>query len=166
VADVRTGAPWPGGPLVVDLDRLGGLSLDDLEALERRTEVSIGAVSGACEGPALATALAVDLLVAAPGATFGRPGDWSDVVIRRGTGVAGRKVTAYLALTGRTIDAELARTWGIVSRIADEPLAAAATLADEIAARSPRAVATILRQAHGGAAADYTETRLTGRITR
>jgi enoyl-CoA hydratase/carnithine racemase len=73
---------------------------------------------------------------------------------------------AYLALTGRTIDAELARTWGIVSRIADEPLAAAAALADEIAARSPRAVATILRQAHWGAAADYTETRFTGRLTR
>lgn len=166
MAEVRTAAPWPRGPLVVDLDGLVGLSLDDLEALERRPEASIGAVSGACEGPALAAAMAVDLVVAAPGATFGRPGDWSDVVIRRGTGISGRKVTAYLAMTGRTIDAELALTWGLVSRVADEPLAAAATLAEEIGARSPRAVATILRQAHRGAAADYTETRLTGRITR
>lgn len=166
MADVRMSAPWPGGPLVVDLDQLGGVSLDDLESLERRTEVSIGAVSGACEGQALAAALAVDLVVAAPGATFGRAGDWSDIVVRRGTGVAGRKVMAYLALSGRTIDAGLARTWGIVSSLSDEPLAAAAALADEIAARSPRAVATILRQAHRGAAADYTETRLTGRITR
>lgn len=166
MAEVRTGAPWPADAVVVDLNRLDVVTIADLEALERRSSVTIGAVAGLCEGPALATALAVDLLVAAPGATFGRAGDWADVVIRRGTGIAGRKVAAYLALTGRTIDAELARTWGIVSRIADDPLATAATLADEITARSPRAVATILRQAHRGGAADYVETRLTGRIRR
>lgn len=166
MAEVRAGAPWPEGALVVDLDRIEAVTIADLEALERRTSVTIGAVTGSCEGPALAAALAVDLLVAGPDATFGRAGDWADVVIRRGTGIAGRKVAAYLALTERTIGAELARTWGIVSRIAEDPLAAAAQLADEIDARSPRAVATILRQAHRGAAADYVETRLTGRVRR
>lgn len=165
MAEVCSAAPWPDGPLVVDLDRLGTISLADLEALERRSTVVVGSVAGACEGPALAAALAVDLLVAGPGATFGCAGDWSDIVIRRGTGIAGRKVTAYLTMTGRTIDAELARTWGIVSRIAGDPLASAAALAGEIAAKSPRAVSTILRQAHRGAALDYTETRFTGRIT-
>lgn len=164
MAEVRTGSPWPEGPLVVDLDRLAGATIADLEALERRTSVTIGAVSAPCTGPALAAAFAVDLLVAGPGATFGRAGCWADVVIRRCTGIAGRKVAAYLTLTQRTIDAELARTWGIVSRVADEPVATALAVADEIDARSPQAVATILRQAHRGAAADYVETRLTGRV--
>ena len=58
-------------------------------------------------------------------------------------------------MTRRTIDAELAHTWGIVSRVSDDPLADAVAMADELATRSPRAVATILRQAHAGAAADY-----------
>lgn len=165
MAEIRHAPPWQDGALVLDLDRVGGLALDDLEALERRREVSIGAVSGACTGVRLAAALAVDLLVAAPGATFGRPGDWSDVVVRRGAGIAGRKAIGYLAMTERTIGAELARTWGIVSRVEDDPLAAAAALADAIAARSPRAVATIRAQAHAGAAADYLETRCTGRVT-
>jgi enoyl-CoA hydratase/carnithine racemase len=73
---------------------------------------------------------------------------------------------AYLTMTGRTIDAELACLWGIVSRVSDDPLATAVALADEVAARSPRAVATILRQAHAGAAADYAQTPFTGRVSR
>lgn len=162
MAELAARPPWPEGPLVVDLDRLADVSLDDLEALERRGAVSVGAVSGRCEGPALAAALAVDLLVAAPGAALGRPGEWANVVVRRGAGIAGRKVAAYLALTERLVAAEQARTWGIVSRVADDPLAAAAALADEIGSRSPRAVRTILRQAHRGAAADYAQARLTG----
>ena len=164
--EVERRHPWPAGTLVVDLDGMQSVSIADLEALERRSSASIGVIVGECEGPALAAALAVDLLVASPQATFGRAGAWADVVIRRGAGIAGRKVAAYLALTERTIDAELARTWGIVSRVADDPAVTAAALADEIEARSPRAVATILRQAHRGAAGDYVETRLTGRLRR
>jgi enoyl-CoA hydratase/carnithine racemase len=166
VADVRNAPPWPDAAFVLALDALAPPALAELEALERRQAPVIGAVAGACEGAALAAAFAVDLLVAAPGATFGRAGEWTDLVVRRGAGIAGRKVVAYLTTTQRTIDAELARTWGIVSRVADDPVAAATALADELAARSPRAVATILRQAHRGAAADYAETPFTGRITR
>jgi enoyl-CoA hydratase/carnithine racemase len=163
VAEICHGAPWPGAAFVLDLDRLDGARLGDLEELERRPTVVVGAVAGACEGVALAAALAVDLLVAGPQARFGRAGDWSDLVIRRGAGIAGRKVMAYLTMTNRTIDAELAHTWGIVSRVSDDPLATAAALADELATRSPRAVATILRQAHAGAAADYAARSLAAR---
>ena len=155
MAEICHGAPWPGVAFVLDLDRLDGARLGDLEELERRPTVVVGAVAGVCEGAALAAALAVDLLVAGPHATFGRAGDWSDLVIRRGAGIAGRKVMAYLTMTRRTIDAELAHTWGIVSRVSNDPLADAVAMADELATRSPRAVATILRQAHAGTAADY-----------
>jgi enoyl-CoA hydratase/carnithine racemase len=155
VAEVCYGAPWPVASFVLDLDRFDGARLGELEELERRPTVVVGAVAGVCEGAALAAAFAVDLLVAGPRARFGRAGDSSDIVVRRGAGIAGRKVVAYLTMTSRTIDAELAQTWGIVSRLSDDPLAAAVALADELATRSPRAVATILRQAHAGAAADY-----------
>jgi enoyl-CoA hydratase/carnithine racemase len=163
VAEIVAAPPWPPGPIVVDLDRIGDVSAADLEALEARGEVTVGAVSGCCEGAALAAALAVDLLVAAPTASFGRAGAWSDLVVRRGTGIAGRKVAAYLSVTQRLVSAEQARVWGIVSRVDGEPAAAAAALADEVGARSARAVRTILRQAHRGATADYVQTRLTAR---
>ncbi|MCZ7526656.1 MAG: enoyl-CoA hydratase-related protein [Acidimicrobiia bacterium] len=161
-AELVTGPPWPEGTLVVDLDRLGPVTLEDLAGLERRDEASVGVVRGRCEGAALAVAVAVDLLVATPGATFGRAGDWVDVVVRRGTGIVGRKAAAYLTMTGRAVDADLARRWGLVSLVADDPGAAATGLAEEVAARSPVAVATILRQAHRGAAREYTDARLTG----
>lgn len=162
MAEVVTTPPWPCAAMVLDLDRLGVLSPADLARLESRTTVSVAAVAGRCEGRALAAALATDLLFSGPEATFGHPGSWTDVVIRRGVGVAGRRVMAYLAMTPRTIDAELARRWGIVSEVAERPVEAALALADAISLRSPTAVATILRQCHRGAGRDYIDTLLTG----
>ena len=72
--EVERRHPWPAGTLVVDLDGMQSVSIADLEALERRSSASIGVIVGECEGPALAAALAVDLLVASPQATFGRAG--------------------------------------------------------------------------------------------
>lgn len=164
MGDVVVGPPWPDGPIVVDLDGLRDVTLADVAALERRREVSVGAVAGPCEGAALAAACAVDLLVAGPAATFGSPGPWADLVVRRGTGIAGRRVAAYLAMSRRTIAVDLARTWGVVTWIAPDPVAAAWELAERVAARSPVAVATILREAHHGAASDYTMAAVTGRV--
>ncbi|MFC1825395.1 hypothetical protein ACFL9T_22000 [Thermodesulfobacteriota bacterium] len=156
--------PWPPEPMVLLLDELSDLTLDDLSALDQRFILSVGAVRGTCDGSALAAALAVDLLVAAPDAVFGRPGKWADIVIRRGTGIAGRKVMAYLTMTNRTIDAALAGKWGIVTSIAGDPVEAALGLAGKIAGRSQVAVATILRQCRLGTAKDYIDTRLTGAV--
>ena len=69
-----TQAPWPPEPMVLLLDEISDLTLDDLSALDQRYILSVGAVRGTCEGSALAAALAVDLLIAAPDAAFGRPG--------------------------------------------------------------------------------------------
>ena len=164
MGDVIDRPPWPDGPVVVDLDRLGDVTLADVAALERRREVSVGAVAGPCEGAALAAAFAVDLLVAGPAATFGLPGPWADIVVRRGSGIAGRRVAAYLAMSRRTIAADLARTWGVVTTIAPDPVAESMALAERVAAHSPVAVATILREAHHGAASDYTMAAVTGRV--
>lgn len=160
--ELVTRPPWPDGSFVVDLDALGPLALHDLAALERRSIPSVAVIRGRCEGAALAVACATDLLVAGPDASFGRPGAWTDVVVRRGTGIMGRKSSAYLTMTDRCVGAIVARRWGLVSRIDDDPVAAALETAEVMGARSPVAVATVLHQAHRGAAADYILTGLTG----
>ncbi len=150
-----TGPPWPSDPFLVDLDRLGALTLVDLASLERGQAPCVGVIRGPCEGSALAAALAVDLLVAGPLSSFGKPGRWADVVVRRGSGVIGRKAAAYLTMTQRSIDAWLGARWGLVSQVADDPERSAREILERIAARSAVAVATIRAQAHRGAVADY-----------
>ncbi|MFQ5516890.1 MAG: hypothetical protein ACE5E8_04885 [Acidimicrobiia bacterium] len=162
MAERMTGPPWPQGPFVLDLDHLDRMSMASLASLESRSSVSIGATAGRCEGQALAAAMAVDLLVAGPHATFGHPGTWANAVIRRGTWIGGRKVMAYLSMTDRVIDAALAVRWGLVTAMADDPTAEASALAGEIARRSTVAVATIVGQAHRGASADYARAGVTG----
>jgi enoyl-CoA hydratase/carnithine racemase len=162
MAELVTGPAWPPRPFVVDLDRLGPLTPADLASLESLDSVSVGVATGLCSGPALAAAFAVDLLVAGAGASFGRPGIWTDLMIRRGKGISGRKVMAYLAMTGRSIDSATALRWGLVNLISDDPADEAQRLADQIAQRSAVAVAAILAQARRGAAADYVRSGVTG----
>lgn len=158
-ASIVTGPPWPDGPSIIDLDALvrhGVVTLADLARLEMHTAPSIGIARGACTGAALATAMAVDFLVAGPQATFGDPGSWVDIVVRRGVGIIGRKAVAYLAMSGRSIDADLAHLWGLVTNVSPEPTEEAASLLGRLSERSGLAVATILTQAHRGSRADYT----------
>jgi enoyl-CoA hydratase/carnithine racemase len=143
-------------PVIIELDSAEG-SVGDLAAIEHRPNVSIGVVTGRCEGFGLAMAMAVDLVVAAPGATFGRPGPWASVLVRRGPGIMGRRAVGYLVMTDRVIEAETALHWGLVSHLADDPSREAAEILAGVATRSAIAVRTILRQAHRGAAAHYAE---------
>jgi enoyl-CoA hydratase/carnithine racemase len=155
--------PWPDAPMVLLLDDIGDVSLDDLSALEQRKFVTVAAVHGSCTGVRLAAALVVDLLMASPKATFGLPGNWTDIAIRRGKGIAGRRIIAYLSMTRRLIDAERARKLGIVTAVQENPTESARKLAEQISARSPVAVETILKQCHRGAARDYIDARFTGK---
>jgi enoyl-CoA hydratase/carnithine racemase len=155
--------PWPDAPMVLLLDELGDVSLEDLCALEQRKFVTIAVVCGKCTGVRLAAALAADLLAASPSSVFGLPGDWTDIIIRRGKGIAGRKMIAYLAMTRRFIDAQRARQLGIVTIIQENPVKGARKLSEQISVRSPVAVETILKQCHRGAARDYIDTRFTGK---
>jgi enoyl-CoA hydratase/carnithine racemase len=155
--------PWPDAPMVLLLDDLGDINLEDLSALEQRKFATVAAVHGRCTGVRLATALAVDLLAASPKADFGHPGYWTDIIIRRGKGIAGRKIIAYLSMTRRLIDAQRARQLGIVTAIHDNPVEGAMLLAEQISTRSPIAVETILKQCHREAAKDYIDTRFTGK---
>lgn len=126
------------------LDELGA-ALRELAALPCPV---IAAINGAAFGGGLEVALACDLRIAAEGAPMGLvetrlgiiPGAGGTQRLARLIGVARAK---ELIFTGRRFDAAAARGWGIVQHVVPpgELEAAAARLAEEIAASGPLAVA-------------------------
>ncbi len=105
----------------------------------------IAAIHGACFGGGLQIALGADIRIAAPDARLSimevRLGLIPDMGITRALPrLVGIDLAKELTFTGRVVSGEEAGRLGLVTRVADEPLAAARELADEIAARSPDAV--------------------------
>jgi enoyl-CoA hydratase/carnithine racemase len=105
----------------------------------------IAAIHGNCLGAGLQIALAADIRIAAPGATLGvmeaRWGLIPDMAITRTLPrLVGADVARELIYTARTLTGAQAASLGLVTRTADDPLAAANELADLIATRSPDAV--------------------------
>jgi enoyl-CoA hydratase/carnithine racemase len=98
----------------------------------------------AVNGPALAggfdLAVLCDLRVAGPEATFAHPEvRFGDVVYGPLHDLVGGAVARDLCFTGRTVDAAEALRLGLVREVADDPLAAALAVADQVAA-NPRDV--------------------------
>ena len=105
----------------------------------------IAAVHGNCFGGGLQIALGADIRVAAPDARLSvmevKWGLVPDMSITRTLPRLVRiDVAKELTFTGRVFDGTEAAQLGIVTRVADDPLAAARELAAEIAGRSPDAV--------------------------
>lgn len=105
----------------------------------------IAAIHGACFGGGLQIALATDIRVAAPDARLSvmeiRWGLIPDMSITRTLPRLVRSdIARELTYTGRVLDGEEAHRLGLVTRLAEEPLGAALSLAAEIAERSPDAV--------------------------
>ena len=115
-------------------------------AIARLPVVTIVAVQGAAVAGGFELALACDLRVAGPKARFWLPETRLGLLPSAGgTTRLGRLVGASRAkeviLGGRTLDAEAAREWGIVHRIAEDPRAEALRWAKEVAERDPVALA-------------------------
>lgn len=141
-----------------DLDAVGELDDRDAEAFARRGQhtaraiaeaesVVIAGIDGSARGGGLELALACDLRVATPEATFGEPGvtfglfgTWGGTV--RLPRVLGLGEAMDLALSGRVVDSEEALRMGLISRIVNDPAAVAA----EIAGNDPRAMAVTKRR--------------------
>ncbi|HEY6525098.1 MAG TPA: crotonase/enoyl-CoA hydratase family protein [Solirubrobacteraceae bacterium] len=105
----------------------------------------IAAVHGTCFGGGLQIALAADVRIAAPDTRlsvmevkWGLVPDMS--ITRTLPRLVGIDVAKELTFTGRVFDGEEAARLGVVTRVADDPAAAARELAAQIAARSPHAV--------------------------
>ena len=105
----------------------------------------IAALHGNCFGGGLQIALGADIRIAAPSTRlsvmevkWGLVPDMS--ITRTLPRLVGIDVAKELTFTGRVFDGAEAAALGVVTRVADDPLAAAHELAAEIAARSPDAV--------------------------
>jgi enoyl-CoA hydratase/carnithine racemase len=105
----------------------------------------IAAVHGNCFGGGLQIALGADIRIAAPDARLSvmevKWGLIPDMAITRALPrLVPIDVAKELTFTGRVIDGAEAARLGVVTRAADDPLAAARALAAEVADRSPDAV--------------------------
>jgi enoyl-CoA hydratase/carnithine racemase len=105
----------------------------------------VAAIHGNCLGGGLQIALAADIRIATADSRLSvmesRWGLIPDMSITRTLPrLVGIDIAKELTYTARTINGEEAFARGLVTRLADDPLAAALELAREIAARSPDAV--------------------------
>ena len=122
----------------------------------------IAAIHGHCLGGGLQIALAADIRFAAPDARLAvlevKWGLIPDMAITRTLPrLVGIDMAKELAFTGRVVTGAEAHELGLVTHVADDPLAAAHSLAAEIAGRSPDAVRAMKRlfdQSWTGSAAE------------
>ncbi len=103
-------------------------------AIEDTPAIVVAGIDGAARGGGIELALACDLRLATPEATFGEPGvtlgifgAWGGTV--RLPEVVGMGDALDFSLSGRVIDSEEALRMGLVSRVLEEPR----TVADRIA---------------------------------
>ena len=103
------------------------------DAIEAAAPVVVAGVDGPARGGGVELALACDLRVATPAATFGEPGvtfglfgAWGGTV--RLSEVVGLGDALDFSLSGRVVDAEEALRMGLVSRVVEDPRAVAAGL--------------------------------------
>jgi len=105
----------------------------------------IAAVNGAALGAGMQLAVACDLRVVAPKATFGIPAGrlgvlLSAINVERLVRAVGPPMARDVLLTARVLDADEAAFVGLVQRSADDALVAAQELGAEIAALAPLSV--------------------------
>lgn len=110
----------------------------------------LAALHGACFGGGLQIALGADLRIAAPDTRMSvmevRYGLIPDMGITAALpGLVRADAARELTYTGRIVEAEEALQLGLLTRIAEDPRAAATELATEIAAKSPDAVRSAKR---------------------
>ena len=110
----------------------------------------IAAIHGNCLGGGFQIALGADIRIATPDAKLSvMEGKWGLIpdmsITRTLPRLVGIDVAKELTYTARVFSGEEADRLGVVTRLADDPLAAARELAREIAGRSPDAIRSAKR---------------------
>jgi enoyl-CoA hydratase len=141
-----------------DLDVVDSLDGDSAAAFARRGQrvagalasydgVVVAGIDGPARGGGVELALACDLRVGTPAATFaesgvthGLFGAWGGTA--RLPRIVGEGVAMELSLSGRVLDADEAHRVGLLSRVVDDPRAIAASVLDS----DTRALRTIKRR--------------------
>ena len=105
----------------------------------------IAAIHGVCYGAGFQLAMGADIRIAAPDSTFavmemkwGLIPDMGGMVLL--PQLARSDVIRQLTYTARPIGADQAERWGLLTSLAEDPVAAAGELAAEIAGKSPSAI--------------------------
>lgn len=137
---------------------LGPLS-EVLKAIHNLGKPSIAAIDGPVAGSGLALALATDLAIAGPAATFRVPepaaGLWSFHVLAELVPVVGRRVAAELFLDGHEVNAVRAHSLGLVNHVTTGPaLDDALDRATRLTALNPAGCAAGLPSMRRAAVAD------------
>jgi enoyl-CoA hydratase/carnithine racemase len=136
-----------------------------LDAIVAYPAPVIAAVNGAALGAGMQLAIACDLRVVAPHATFGIPAGKLGVVlsapnIHRLALVVGQATARDVLLTARVLDVDAAERVGLVQRRGPDAVVSARALAEEIAALAPLSVRSHKQALNAvAAAADLDEPR-------
>lgn len=138
-----------------DLDVVAGLDRESAEEfairgqrvandIEGTESVVVAGIDGAARGGGVELALACDLRVATPDATFAEPGvrlgifgAWGGTA--RLPEIVGTGDALDFALSGRVVTADVARRMGLVSRVIETPR----SVADELAENVPAALTVV-----------------------
>ncbi len=114
------------------------------QAIETADAIVVAGIDGAARGGGVELALACDIRIGTPAATFGEPGvtfglfgAWGGTA--RLPEIVGLGDAMEFSVTGRELSAEEARRIGLVSRIVERP----ETVAHEIANNDPGALAVL-----------------------
>ncbi len=154
----------------------GGLNLYQRACWNWRTlsVPVIAAIHGYCFGGGFQLALACDFRIATPDSKISiLEGKWGLIPDMTGSvtlrELVPMDVAMRLTMTAETFDGRTALEYGLVSELSDEPLVAAQALADQLATRSPDALAAskaLLHRTWSRAPrwAFWTETFLQGRL--
>jgi enoyl-CoA hydratase/carnithine racemase len=145
IADGGSGHP-PKLPTAAE--RIGGATALGPQAARVWSQVPvpvIAAIHGVAFGGGLQIALGADIRVASPDAQLSvMEVRWGLIPDMAGTqllpDLVGRDVAKELTFTGRTVSGSEAAAMGLVTRLADDPVAAALQLANEIAAHDSTAL--------------------------
>jgi enoyl-CoA hydratase len=128
---------------------LFALVYDELTAFPKPT---VAACHGACVGGGAEIAVACDLRVGGSNLRLRFPGGALGVPVgpARLVTLCGLSIAKYLLLTSKEVDADMAYRWGLVHKIvpAARTEEAALTLAAQVAANPPEAVARLKRMLH------------------
>ncbi|MFB6153556.1 MAG: enoyl-CoA hydratase/isomerase family protein [Halodesulfurarchaeum sp.] len=133
----------------LDIDRAETLAREGqrtMNRIESADAIVVAGIDGPARGGGVELALAADLRVATPEATFAEPGvsmglfgAWGGT--RRLPAAVGETHALDLSLSGRTIDASEAKDIGLVSRVVEDPR----RVADAVARNDPAALTALKR---------------------
>lgn len=156
--------------LTVDQVELAGIHERLFSTIQRVSKPIVVAV----QGPALAggTGLVANghMVIAKPDVRFGlteiRIGLWPVLIFRAVEHAMGERRTTELSITGREFGAQEGREYGLVTEIADDPLARALELAGSISKFSPIALGVGLSFVHKIRGEDWDHAGKVGRAMR